>query len=46
VKKITADMSIQFVKNIGGIGALDQTKNLLSYPVSKYENLRAGMPNN
>ncbi|KAI4713392.1 Endochitinase B1 [Alternaria sp. Ai002NY15] len=35
-----------FVKNIGGIGALDQTKNLLSYPVSKYENLRAGMPNN
>ncbi|KAJ4323396.1 Chitinase 4 [Neodidymelliopsis sp. IMI 364377] len=36
---------LQFVKNIGGVGALDQTSNTLDYPASKYDNLRAGMPN-
>ncbi|EUC33145.1 glycoside hydrolase family 18 protein [Bipolaris victoriae FI3] len=35
-----------FVKGIGGIGALDQSTNLLSYPTSKYDNLKAGFPNN
>jgi chitinase len=40
------DTSIQFVKNVGGIGSLDQTNNLLSYPASKYQNLREGMLNN
>ncbi|KAF1365661.1 glycoside hydrolase [Lizonia empirigonia] len=34
-----------FVKSIGGLGALDQTPNVLEYPASKYDNLRAGFPN-
>ncbi|KAJ4343836.1 Chitinase 4 [Didymella glomerata] len=34
-----------FVKSIGGVGALDQSQNVLDYPASKYENLRAGFPN-
>jgi chitinase len=37
---------IQFVNTVGGVGALDQSANLLSFPASKYDNLRAGMPNN
>ncbi|PSN61104.1 glycoside hydrolase [Corynespora cassiicola Philippines] len=32
-----------FVESIGGISALDQSENLLSYPASKYSNIRAGM---
>ncbi|KAF2844113.1 glycoside hydrolase family 18 protein [Plenodomus tracheiphilus IPT5] len=34
-----------FVNNVGGISALDQSANLLSFPQSKYENLRGGFPN-
>jgi chitinase len=34
----------QFVNNVGGISALDQSANVLSFPASKYDNMRAGMP--
>ncbi|KAH8691035.1 endochitinase 1 precursor [Phaeosphaeriaceae sp. PMI808] len=33
-----------FVNGVGGVGALEQAQNLLSYPTSKYENIKAGMP--
>ncbi|KAJ8106696.1 hypothetical protein OPT61_g9366 [Boeremia exigua] len=33
-----------FVRSVGGVGALDQTQNVLHYPASKYDNLRAGFP--
>jgi chitinase len=42
----TTDLDIQFVNNVGGVSALDQSANVLSFPVSKYDNLRAGFPNN
>ncbi|KAF2271158.1 chitinase [Lojkania enalia] len=33
-----------YVNTVGGIGALDQSANVLSYPVSKYDNMKAGFP--
>ncbi|KAF1983813.1 glycoside hydrolase family 18 protein [Aulographum hederae CBS 113979] len=32
------------VTSFGGTGALDQSPNVLSYPQSKYDNLKAGFP--
>ncbi len=37
---------MQAYQRLGGAAAMDQTMNTLSYPASKYDNLRAGMPNN
>ncbi|KAI2631399.1 glycoside hydrolase family 18 protein [Hypomontagnella submonticulosa] len=31
---------------LGGLGALDATPNCIDYPQTKYDNLRAGFPNN
>ncbi|KAF1933954.1 glycoside hydrolase family 18 protein [Didymella exigua CBS 183.55] len=33
-----------FVQGVGGVAALDQSHNVLHYPASKYDNLRAGFP--
>jgi chitinase len=33
---------LQVVDTIGGTGALDKSENQLSYPASKYDNLKAG----
>ncbi|KAJ5494128.1 hypothetical protein N7463_010215 [Penicillium fimorum] len=33
-----------FVDGVGGEGALDQSSNALEYPESKYDNLKAGFP--
>lgn len=33
-----------FVDVVGGVGALDQTANAISFPESKYDNLRNGFP--
>ncbi|CAI6336926.1 unnamed protein product [Periconia digitata] len=33
-----------YVNAVGGVSALDGSNNLLSYPVSKYDNLKANMP--
>jgi chitinase len=43
-KKGDQSLISTFVKNVGGAGALDQSANLLSYPKSKYDNLKQGMP--
>ncbi|EDU47810.1 ChiA Chitinase [Pyrenophora tritici-repentis] len=45
-KKGADSLISTFVKHIGGISALDQSTNLLSFPQSKYENLKGGFPNN
>jgi chitinase len=42
---LTGVCEIQFVKTVGGTSALDQSLNLLSFPNTKYDNLRNGMPN-
>ena len=33
-----------FVDSLGGVQALDQSRNALAFPESKYDNLRAGVP--
>ncbi|KAF2131862.1 glycoside hydrolase family 18 protein [Dothidotthia symphoricarpi CBS 119687] len=45
-KKGSESLISTFVNTIGGVGALDQNPNLLSFPASKYDNLRNGMPSN
>jgi chitinase len=35
-----------FVNSVGGVGALDQSANVLSFPASKYDNVRSGFANN
>ncbi|KAF2679395.1 glycoside hydrolase family 18 protein [Lentithecium fluviatile CBS 122367] len=35
-----------YVNNVGGIGALDQSANVLTFPASKYDNMKNGFPNN
>ncbi|KAF2106451.1 chitinase [Lophiotrema nucula] len=42
--KTGADSLIATFANTVGTGALDQSANLLSYPASKYDNLKAGFP--
>ncbi|CAO2657750.1 Nn.00g038760.m01.CDS01 [Neocucurbitaria sp. VM-36] len=44
----TGDQSLisTFVNNVGGVAALDQSANVLTFPASKYQNLRDGFPNN
>ncbi|KAF5857803.1 hypothetical protein ETB97_005255 [Aspergillus alliaceus] len=32
------------VSSFGGVGALDQSHNELSYPISEYDNVKAGFP--
>lgn len=45
-KKAGESLVSTFVNTIGGVGALDQSSNLLAFPASKYDNLKAGFPNN
>ncbi|OAL57089.1 glycoside hydrolase [Pyrenochaeta sp. DS3sAY3a] len=45
-KKGDGSLISTFVKNVGGIGALDQSPNVLGFPQSKYQNMRDGFPNN
>lgn len=33
-------MAVQYVGAVGGVGALDQSPNVLSFPASKYDNMR------
>ncbi|KAF2438673.1 glycoside hydrolase family 18 protein [Karstenula rhodostoma CBS 690.94] len=35
-----------YVNTVGGVSALDQSSNVLTYSGSKYDNLRSGFPNN
>jgi chitinase len=47
-RKINASTSqahlLQFVHEVGGIKALDQSCNILQYPASLYQNIKAGIP--
>ncbi|KAF2192731.1 glycoside hydrolase family 18 protein [Zopfia rhizophila CBS 207.26] len=43
-KKGSESLISTYVNSVGGAGALDQSPNLLSYPASKYDNLKAGFP--
>jgi chitinase len=43
-KKGDESLISTFVRSVGGVAALDQSPNVLSFPASKYDNLRAGMP--
>ncbi|KAH7405656.1 glycoside hydrolase superfamily [Phaeosphaeria sp. MPI-PUGE-AT-0046c] len=45
-KKGSESLISTFVNAVGGVGALDQSPNVLGFPQSKYENLRSGFPNN
>lgn len=45
-KKGNESLISTFVKSVGGVSALDQSANCLSYPASKYDNVKAGFPNN
>ncbi|OAL05623.1 glycoside hydrolase [Phaeosphaeriaceae sp. SRC1lsM3a] len=45
-KKGSESLISTFVNAVGGVGALDQSANVLGFPQSKYENLRNGFPNN
>jgi len=45
-KKGSESLISTFVNSVGGVGALDQSPNVLNFPASKYDNLRAQFPNN
>lgn len=42
--KMSTDHDSKFVHGIGGNDALEQGNNILDYPTSMYDNIRAGMP--
>ncbi|KAL6712656.1 Chitinase 4 [Coniothyrium glycines] len=45
-KKGEGSLITTFVNSVGGVNALDQSPNVLAYPASKYDNMKAGFPNN
>ncbi|KAF2867067.1 endochitinase 1 precursor [Massariosphaeria phaeospora] len=45
-KKGSESLISAYVNAVGGVGVLDQSANVLSYPASKYDNMKAGFPNN